>query len=536
MSVGTVQRFVTTLMLSLVMTVSVHAQSTQCDPYWTGSWDTNFGQLRLIEDGDMVYGDYADVGTIKAYLNRPCGEYLRGTFERNDGGWGYIEFVATGDLGSRFSGRWSWHDGQLPSWRHKSGGEWKGTIDDRFPPPILNFKPGETRDPLAKTPWPFHKWMTLVDIKAEDKARQETINAQKAEQERVRANAAEYKRKEEEKKRAAEEAARKLEPVSSGLAVNDGYASILSVDSAFNHNKAKTAASMQHHVQMISEGDSATVKKRLKDNGFTLIGDGVYESGGLSGERLRMTIVRKGPAIIVTFRGTGGETAGQTIVNAIASDARTKLISPSFISSSRLTREKEKGLLVHKGFYESYMHFRPTLQKLLAEEPKSNLFVFGHSLGGAMATLMAIDMQTNYSHRFETITHLVSGSPRVGNEAFFEYFTYRVHDNLRIVVNNDPVPVIPGKGRVEGSAKFQDYVHVGRLLVTEEDGKPLNGDHINVKKPLRLLHNFTTYHDNKVYKNAVRLFRDKMPSNATLMNNGSFWVTDTGRKERARSK
>ncbi len=516
------------LMASLLLSSPVTAQTKTCDPYWTGSWDTTYGQLRLIEDGDRVYGDYADLGTIKAYLNRPCGEYLRGTFERKDGRWGYIEFVATGDLGSRFSGRWTWENTTLPQWKGKIGTEWRGTVKDRFPPPILNFKQGETRDPLVKTPWQFHKWMTLVDIKAQDEQRKKQQEEQRARQEARRKAAEERKRKEAE-------AAKTPKPVKTGLAVNEGYASILSVGPTFDTNKANTAVSMQQHVQIVSSDGKQTAKMLLEDNDFTLIGDGVFEAGGINGERLRMTMVRKGPAIIVTFRGTGGDDRGETFANVIRSDARTKMVSPIFIKDSDAMRDVEKGVLVHKGFYDSYMRFRATIHKELKDEPKSNLFIFGHSLGGAMATLMAADMRTNYNHKFETITHMVSGSPRVGNAAFFQYFTRAVPDNLRIVLNNDPVPLIPNTGRIE-KLTFSNYIHVGRLLVIEESGKPINGKDINIKLPLRFAKAFGDYHDNKKYLSAVRNMRDKQPTNPVLSPNANQWIYNTAKQERSRTK
>ena len=511
------------MLLTILSGGLASAQDKSCDPYWTGSWDTTYGQLRLIEDGDTVYGDYGNVGTIKAYLNRPCGEWLRGIFERKDGRWGYIEFVATGDLGSRFSGRWTWSDTTLPSWEGKNGTEWRGTVEDRYPPPILNFGSGETRDPLEKSPWQFEKWMTLVDKKAEQAAREQ----QKADQEADR----------QARLRAAS-APKPIQPITQGLVLNDGYGSVLSVGTTFDTDKAQTAVSMQEHVQMVSSDGAGTVKDKLKDNGFTLIGDGVFEAGGLNGERLRMTMARKGSAIIVTFRGTGGDDFGETIVNAISSDARTKLISPSFISSRDTSRSVEKGLLVHKGFYDSYMKFRGKITAQLANEPKSNLFIFGHSLGGAMATLMAADMQTNYEHKFTTITHLVSGSPRVGNKPFFLYFSRIVPDNLRIAVNNDPVPLIPKRGRTAGTAlQFDRYEHVGRLLVIQADGKPIDGNDMRVDLKLRTLRSdFKTYHDNMFYLNAVKKMRAKQPSNPKLSPNGHAWLYNTAVTERRRSQ
>ena len=515
-------------MVGLVSGLSAQAQAQGCDSFWTGSWNTSFGQLRLIEDGEFVYGDYGNVGTIKGRLDAVCGDWLRGIFERKDGRWGYFEFVETGDHENRFSGRWTWSDTTLPSWEHKNGSEWNGTVDDKYPPPILNFAPGESRDPMTKTPFPFQRWMDLVDRKAINAEREKAAAEQKARIEANRQAAAE---------RASQQVSRPPQAVTSGVALDDGYASYLSVGPTFDTDKARTAISMQQHVQIVSQVGAQAAKDEFEQLGFTLIGSGVYEAGGVGGERLRMSMVRKGSAIIVTFRGTGGDTGWQTLANIIRSDARTKLVEPGFIANNKLRRDSEAGLRVHKGFYDSYLMFRSQIVAQLSEEPTSNLFIFGHSLGGAMATLMAADMQSNYSGKFATITHMVSGSPRVGNLQFSRYFSRVLPDNLRIAVNKDPVHLIPGRGRIGGSAKFDDYVHVGRLLVLESDGKPIDGDHIQVDLKIRTIGgDFSTYHDNKFYLGAVRMMRAKQPNNPKLSPNGNAWIHDTAVKERRRSK
>lgn len=523
--------------LAAFFSASAANAQTNCDSFWTGSWDTSFGQLRLIEDGEFVYGDYGNLGTIKGRLDKVCGDWLRGVFERKDGRWGYFEFVETGDDEVRFSGRWTWSETTLPSWEHKSGGEWNGTVTDKYPPPILNFAPGESRDPMTKTPFGFQRWMDLVDRKAINAEREQAAADQKARIEANRQAAADRAAREAAEK-AARDAARPPSPVSRGYALNDGYGSVLSVGPTFDAAKAQTAVSMQQHVQMVSMKGAAAVKAEYGKYDFNSIGNGVYEMGGVGEERLRMMMVRKGQSVIVTFRGTGGDTVWQTIANAVRSDARTKFVEPSFIPKNKRYRDTEGELLVHKGFYDSYMMFRSAIVSELGKQEKSNLFIFGHSLGGAMATLMAADMQTNYANKFATITHMVSGSPRVGNREFANYFARVVPDNLRLTVNKDPVPLIPGRGRKAGTAvQFDDYVHVGRMLAVQLDGKPIDGDDIRVDLQLKTIGgDFTTFHDNKYYLAAVANMRNRQPSNPKLSPNGNAWIADVANKERRRSK
>ena len=106
---------------------------------WQGAWNTNYGQIRLVEDGDYVYGDYHDIGTIEGVLvqNR---QVLRAIFTRKDGSKGYVEWIQSGDDGNRISGYWAWSGQSLPSWDGSTGGtKWRGDRTDDGLPPITQF-------------------------------------------------------------------------------------------------------------------------------------------------------------------------------------------------------------------------------------------------------------------------------------------------------------------------------------------------------------------------------------------------------------
>lgn len=77
---------------------------------------------------------------------------------------------------------------------------------------------------------------------------------------------------------------------------------------------------------------------------------------------------------------------------------------------------------VHEGFLTAYRFLWPqlnaTLATLRAHHPNSPIYSIGHSLGGAFATLAALDMARTYGN-----TRLFTfGSPRVGNAGFVQYF------------------------------------------------------------------------------------------------------------------
>ena len=91
---------------------------------------------------------------------------------------------------------------------------------------------------------------------------------------------------------------------------------------------------------------------------------------------------------------------------------------------------------VHRGFYAEYDKVIPGIKEALAKHDKKgvkDVWVCGHSLGGAMALLVSVELKPSGGcHTF--------GQPRVGNAEFlkvidFPYYRYRN--------NNDIVPGVP---------------------------------------------------------------------------------------------
>ncbi|AUX69703.1 hypothetical protein CHX26_09510 [Porphyrobacter sp. HT-58-2] len=104
---------------------------------WQGAWSTTFGQVRLIEDDDHVYGDYGD-GTIEGIIDRSTGR-LRAVFRNADGRSGYAELKLSAN--GTFAGAYSWENEALP--RFDAGvaaRKWTGNRTAAAAPPIRNFR------------------------------------------------------------------------------------------------------------------------------------------------------------------------------------------------------------------------------------------------------------------------------------------------------------------------------------------------------------------------------------------------------------
>lgn len=86
----------------------------------------------------------------------------------------------------------------------------------------------------------------------------------------------------------------------------------------------------------------------------------------------------------------------------------------------------------------------------------------GHSAGGAIATLMSFDLARGVFPGLSLSTVTTFGSPRVGNEAFFEAYSAAVPINAsqRVTHYHDMVPHVP--------QTLVSYHHVAREVYFDE--------------------------------------------------------------------
>jgi len=95
------------------------------------------------------------------------------------------------------------------------------------------------------------------------------------------------------------------------------------------------------------------------------------------------------------------------------------------------------------------------LTSFLQENPDEKVFLVGHSLGGAVVTLIAARL-VDMGVRPEQIEVIALGAPTVGNEAFVQRYDGKF-PLTRIVVEGDPVPLALRK-------VFGGYRHFGTVF------------------------------------------------------------------------
>eukprot|EP01135_Chromosphaera_perkinsii_P004158 Nk52_evm65s270 gene=Nk52_evmTU65s270 len=111
---------------------------------------------------------------------------------------------------------------------------------------------------------------------------------------------------------------------------------------------------------------------------------------------------------------------------------------------------------VHKGIYGAYMNtqskiIRATMTAVQKQLPDYEIAVAGYGLGGALATIAAIDLGI-FGIKFGSMPSYFYNIPRVGNYQFVNLFKYFVPNSFRVVQNNDMTSRSP--------PRFMGYWHI----------------------------------------------------------------------------
>ncbi|CAM9526756.1 unnamed protein product [Discosporangium mesarthrocarpum] len=104
------------------------------------------------------------------------------------------------------------------------------------------------------------------------------------------------------------------------------------------------------------------------------------------------------------------------------------------------------GCKVHMGFlatsYAIQDQVRSKVAELLEGFPGARVAVTGHSLGGALAILSALDLKSTLPG-LDLAPVYTFGAPRLGNGAFAAFAASQGFPMYRVIHNRDPVPHLP---------------------------------------------------------------------------------------------
>ena len=217
----------------------------------------------------------------------------------------------------------------------------------------------------------------------------------------------------------------------------------------------QTAAALQRHQEWVSQPEEI-IASELSSAGFRL-------QAPVIRAHLKATqayVAVRDNDVVIAFRGSGGDSGGQTFLNALT-DLNIRRVKPSAMVSGKLHWD----LQVHKGFYEDYLEIRDAVWAAVKPLSDHQFYCTGFSLGSALATLCAFDLRLNHT---TAVTYHGAGTPRVGNQHFKQRFNRTVPAALRLAFVTDPVPRVPLY-----SGDSRGFLHVGRLLELEADGSPV---------------------------------------------------------------
>jgi hypothetical protein len=137
---------------------------------------------------------------------------------------------------------------------------------------------------------------------------------------------------------------------------------------------------------------------------------------------------------MVAFRGSYNAANWQN-------NAKIKLVPYDYMRSGNAGH-------VHQGFKETFDEInRPVLlaiERVLNERKTKYIFFTGHSLGGPLATLLALQFSRTVSS--DQLRLFTFGAPRMGDQEFGTFAENSIGIIRRVVEEKDWIPRIPGRG------------------------------------------------------------------------------------------
>ena len=184
------------------------------------------------------------------------------------------------------------------------------------------------------------------------------------------------------------------------------------------------------------------------------------------------------PAIYIAFRGTYSITNWIIDLSTVAQE----YVPYSQPGDDDDPKNRCTNCTVHSGFLASWKTARsiiiPELEELRVQHPDYPLRLVGHSLGGAVAALAALELKVVFG--YENLVATTFGEPRVGNEGFAEFVdnVFDLNSDLvnpesrvfrRVTHTQDPVPLLP-------FTEWNYFPHAGEIFISKDELEPMASD------------------------------------------------------------
>ncbi|XP_074322311.1 uncharacterized protein LOC141659372 isoform X1 [Apium graveolens] len=238
--------------------------------------------------------------------------------------------------------------------------------------------------------------------------------------------------------------------------------------------------------------------------------------------------------LVIAFRGTE---------QVRWKDLRTDLmLVPTGLNPERIGGDFKKEVQVHSGFLSAYDSVRTRILSLIKlatgyindggeQMSKWHVYVTGHSLGGALATLLALELSSSQLAKRGNIsvTMYNFGSPRVGNRNFADVYNQKVKDSWRVINRRDIIPTIP---RLMGYCHVAQpiYLAAGYMKNALENLEPLGdgyeADVIGESTPDALVNEFIKGEKellDKILSTEINIFRSIRDGTAVMQHMEDFY-------------
>jgi len=136
----------------------------------------------------------------------------------------------------------------------------------------------------------------------------------------------------------------------------------------------------------------------------------------------------------------------------------------------------EDGMNVHSGFVQVYEAYQPHIDKVLVEKHEAGkpIYVTGHSLGGSVATMMAL-----HYGKTRAIIGYVYGCPRIGGQECDTLLRERVPNFWRVSNRSDLITTMPPvvTPSISSNSKIYFYYPAGKEHSFDVNWKSLRTNH-----------------------------------------------------------
>ena len=219
------------------------------------------------------------------------------------------------------------------------------------------------------------------------------------------------------------------------------------------HNKALLFAQFSN----LAYKKKREIESKITELGMN--GKFFFGSGVLSDTQAFVAYHKEKNFIVISFRGTEGNSIKDWVTDAMC--ARTDHQLGDVHYGFNLAYKKVSDAIIS---YVDHLKYSDILDNKnlikIDEKPSIDVYICGHSLGGALATLCAADFIASSKPIAGVFTY---GSPRVGDRSFAQIYNYDLKDRTYRFVNHKDVVTRVGP-------RIMGFYHVGSLKYITSSG------------------------------------------------------------------